>query len=200
MAERKEINSMNDIHQEDLILHARLVDEHYEKHYQNCLTRIRDLRKTGKKFCIYEVPMETIFEKHYNFIECIVYIIKKLKANGWQYKYYKPNLIRISWINEELEKQKINDYQYAFEESTRPEEKIIKAPQIMHFGSKSRRDEQLDIRMQLQKQKNSFMEEFEKAKNKKRRPKKMDEQGIIQDFREKLLLTGRPVSTPGDTL
>lgn len=186
--------TIEDIHKEDILMRQRIRDEYYEKHYRSCIGRINDLRRTGKKFCIYEVPKEEVLEKNYNFLECIDYVMQKLDSGGWQYQFFPPNVLRISWFNENVEKEKIDAFHRVYAKAMKPEEKVIRAPKIMHFGSVSRRDDQHDIRAELQKQKYEFMAEFEKAKNKSRKKKNADPDQMTHEFRQ-LMLT-RPSDKP----
>jgi hypothetical protein len=89
------------------------LDELYEKKqqqnlhtisiYNRILSRIHTKIKTisrkhnSEQVCWYIVPEMIIGINKYDNMECIAYIIDKLKENGFQVLYTHPNMLFISW-------------------------------------------------------------------------------------------------------
>jgi len=89
------------------------IDELYETKKKNNLTRIDIYNKllikihnriklssrikTNDNFCTYVMPEVLIGYPNYNLEECLVFIIDKLKIDGFLTRYIHPNLLMISW-------------------------------------------------------------------------------------------------------
>lgn len=67
------------------------------------LTRIHNLikitarQKIDQQYCWFIIPEFILGVPSYNNQDCAVYVIEKLKENGFQVKYTHPNLLLISW-------------------------------------------------------------------------------------------------------
>ena len=89
------------------------IDELYESKKKNNLTRVDIYNKllikihnriklssrikTNENFCTYIMPEVLIGYPNYNLEECLVFIIDKLKIDGFLTRYIHPNLLMISW-------------------------------------------------------------------------------------------------------
>jgi hypothetical protein len=88
--------SINDIQQKQnakdkyrMQVHKRLLEK--------CYYKIKTASESEESYCLYRVPEFIIGEPIYNLPECILFIITNLKNSGFLIKYYKPNLIYITW-------------------------------------------------------------------------------------------------------
>jgi hypothetical protein len=86
----------------------------YNRILQRIHGRIRHLSHTSRvdQHCWYVVPEIIIGVPKYDHNACIVYIIDKLKDNGFVVRYTHPNLLFVSWkswtpgyVREEIRKQ-----------------------------------------------------------------------------------------------
>jgi hypothetical protein len=75
----------------------KLKKDCYKKVLKKCHNKIFMVSKTGASNCWYQVPELTFGLPIYDLEECSKYINKKLKKNGLEVDYYKPNLLYISW-------------------------------------------------------------------------------------------------------
>lgn len=115
----------------------RLKKKVYEKYYQNCISEMKRSKRMGKDYYEFSVPRQILTEPDYNYIECIVHIQKRLKNAGFeQVKIFRPNIIFVSWVNENVEKEKIKDLCYFYSESKKNPNDVIKAPSIMWNNTK----------------------------------------------------------------
>ena len=57
--------------------------------------------------CFFEVPEFVIGYPLYNINECVNYIHDKLTSNGFLVKYYFPNILYISWSEDEIKYEKL---------------------------------------------------------------------------------------------
>lgn len=91
MSEKSTLDiSMQHIRDENRIKKERIERDLYETQYIKCMQTIKDFYKT-KTYCIFVCPIEYRFERDYNVISCVTYIIKKLKERGFQIQYDPPN-------------------------------------------------------------------------------------------------------------
>ena len=80
----------------------------YQELYIICCKKIK-IKSNNKKDClIYEVPQYTIGLPMYNIDHAIYYIIKELRNNGFQVRYFYPTTLLISWINKNTEENANN--------------------------------------------------------------------------------------------
>lgn len=91
--------SIDDLHKEDLLKLYKIQSE-YDKIVNHCYEDIlythRNVRK-NKMF--FSVPYEIFDKPDYNFIDCIAYVIKEVRAGGFYVRFIKPNWLYISWNN-----------------------------------------------------------------------------------------------------
>ena len=128
-------NFSNKINNEDVSLKLN-IDELYEKkkqqdlnvldNYNKILIRIHNKIKyvsknlANEQCCWYVMPEILIGIPKYNKNDCIIYVINKLRDDGFIVKYIHPNLLFISWkswiptyVRNEIKKktgQTINEY------------------------------------------------------------------------------------------
>jgi hypothetical protein len=88
---------------DELYEQQKITDDHKIKIYQKILGRIHNKIKhtsrirNNNKFCMYVLPEFILGVPRYNIKTCTLYIIEKLKKNGFNIKYTYPNLLWISW-------------------------------------------------------------------------------------------------------
>ena len=75
----------------------------YQKVYAKVEKKIVLTSNTNYYLCWYSVPEFMIGTPLYRLDKCIEYIIKKLEKNGFKVTFYEPNLLQISWEEEEEE-------------------------------------------------------------------------------------------------
>jgi len=139
--------SIHDIIQEDELDQDRAIKQYYIPKLNDVCHDIKDARKHLRSNVTYEVRLEEI-DPFYNFMDCCSFIIRELKRKGFkQTKFIKPNKIRISWINEAIEKEKIERLHHLYGETRLEEEKGIYAPAIMWYGNESRYKEHKQLEM-----------------------------------------------------
>tara|TARA_Y100001970_G_scaffold293791_2_gene443255 strand:+ start:8183 stop:8602 length:420 start_codon:yes stop_codon:yes gene_type:complete len=73
----------------------------YKKVLDKCYNRIKFISKRKEMFCFYVVPNYILGEPLYDINTCIIYVMEKLINSGFHVKYTHPNLLFISWNNEE---------------------------------------------------------------------------------------------------
>ena len=69
----------------------------YKRLLERCYVKIKSASDNEEKFCLYRVPEFVFGEPIYKLPECILFIITNLKNSGFLIKYYKPNVIYITW-------------------------------------------------------------------------------------------------------
>lgn len=71
--------------------------------FKTVLTRVHNQikltarQKIDQQFCWFVVPEFILGVPSYNNHDCVVFLVDKLKDNGFQVKYTHPNLLLISW-------------------------------------------------------------------------------------------------------
>lgn len=76
-----------------------------ERAYKNILSKVQDKIKAVSRqrcpatFCWYPVPVALFSSTVYNQADCTVYVISRLRDNGFEARFVKPNLILVSWAN-----------------------------------------------------------------------------------------------------
>lgn len=71
-----------------------------------CIKLIEKNTSIDIYYCFYQVPEFIIGYPLYPLELCIEYIQKYLISNGFVVKYYFPNILFVSWDEEELKKEK----------------------------------------------------------------------------------------------
>jgi hypothetical protein len=69
----------------------------YKRLLERCYIKIKSASNNEEKFCLYRVPEYVFGEPIFKLPECILFIITNLKNSGFIIKYYKPNVIYITW-------------------------------------------------------------------------------------------------------
>ena len=69
----------------------------YKRLLERCYIKIKSASDNEETFCIYRVPEYVFGEPIFKLPECILFIITNLKNSGFIIKYYKPNVIYITW-------------------------------------------------------------------------------------------------------
>jgi len=78
----------------------------YDEILKNCHNKIVKHSNEDNDCCIYQVPEFKFGVPIYNLNSCMVYIIYKLRDNGFLVKYIYPNYIFISWKKSEAERER----------------------------------------------------------------------------------------------
>jgi hypothetical protein len=86
-----ELTKMHKRKQQNRIkIYDELLSKCHKKIYQIC-------KGNNVSECLYKVPMYTFGSPLYNHEAAIAYIMLKLRKNGFDVVYEKPNIIRVSW-------------------------------------------------------------------------------------------------------
>ena len=71
----------------------------FEDILKKCHDRIKlTANKEDVCFCFFKVPIYIYGIPLYDMNSCIIYIVTSLSKNGFDIKYFHPNLIYISWL------------------------------------------------------------------------------------------------------
>ena len=70
----------------------------YNKIYIKVEQKIKSVSSSNNYFTLYEVPQLILGIPLYDITETCLYISKKLKKNGFNVEYYKPNKLLIIWL------------------------------------------------------------------------------------------------------
>lgn len=69
----------------------------YETVLGRVYTAIKNAVTSEAAFCFFKLPEYIMGFPIYNMTECLLFIMNKLKTNGYQTKYCHPHLIYITW-------------------------------------------------------------------------------------------------------
>jgi len=105
--------------------------EIYKKVLKKCHHRIKICANKGESHCFYIIPEFIYGIPKYNTLNCALYIVNKLRQNGFNVSFTYPNLVFINWkhIPSELKnkeividnkKQKKNKQTYRYIEDYKP--------------------------------------------------------------------------------
>ena len=72
---------------------------YYKRVLHKCYHRIVTVYESCKMECVYKVPEFVVGMPIYNGMECVRFVVKALRKNGFFVKYTHPNLLFISWKN-----------------------------------------------------------------------------------------------------
>jgi hypothetical protein len=70
----------------------------FEKVFSNIEKKIVKASASNFYYIWYEIPQYIIGFPLYSYVECIEYIIEKLKKNGFKIEKFEPNILLISWF------------------------------------------------------------------------------------------------------
>lgn len=89
------------IHANDLRQRQREKQHHrtfiYNRILEKCYQRIYVANESDQTFLIYQVPEMIMGYPLYNIAYCSAYVIYNLRKNGFQAKFYNPNIIVVQW-------------------------------------------------------------------------------------------------------
>lgn len=94
----------------------KLIKEQKERDERKKITFNKVFLKIEKKiilasaanyyYCWYSIPEFIIGLPMYSIIECKEYIENNLKKNGFKIEFFEPNIILVTWFDEEKTKEK----------------------------------------------------------------------------------------------
>jgi len=91
--------SVDDLHKEDLLKMYKIQSE-YDKIVNNCYNDILYTHRYARKNkMFFLIPYEIFDKPDFNFIDCVVYLIKEIRSGGFYIRFIKPNWVYISWNN-----------------------------------------------------------------------------------------------------
>ena len=70
---------------------------YYKRVLHKCYHRIVTVSDNCKTECVYKVPEFVVGMPIYNGLECVKFVVRALKKNGFYVRYTHPNLLFISW-------------------------------------------------------------------------------------------------------
>lgn len=73
----------------------------YEKLLEKCYHRIDNASDNDKNYCLFFIPEFILGMPTYNLAYCAAYIMYCLRKNGFETKFFNPNIILITWRYEE---------------------------------------------------------------------------------------------------
>lgn len=88
----------------------------FERILERCYIKIKGASDNEHSYCFFQVPEYIPGEPLYNLTKCVVFILKKLRNNGFTCKYCHPFLIFVSWKQQ-------SDH-YMLEDEERPQNRI----------------------------------------------------------------------------
>jgi len=116
--------TIEDLYNDD-VHNAMKNQEIYLNVLDSCYTEInntnRYLRKTSMYFNVPTTNTNLIGD--YDFVACIVFLIKEIRASGFDVNYIRPNILFISWENKMKKNRQISDIKFLLEEDKRTKEK-----------------------------------------------------------------------------
>jgi hypothetical protein len=143
MGEKCSTVTIKTFFEEDLRKQEYIEQQYYIRKYNDLIWNMQDAKRAGKTTYVYKVR-EYEIDMAYNFMDCIAFIINRLKEAGFdQVTYTPPNIIVVSWINEEIEKNKIKALHGLYIESQKPDKNVIIAPPIMWANDRARQMEHI---------------------------------------------------------
>lgn len=70
---------------------------YYKRVLHKCYHRIVTVSENCKTECVYKIPEFVVGMPIYNSLECVKFVVRALKKNGFYIRYTHPNLLFISW-------------------------------------------------------------------------------------------------------
>lgn len=71
--------------------------EIYTKILQKCYYKINSTSDNEYEHCFFRVPEYVMGSPIYNLTKCVIFLLQKLRENGFKCKYCHPFMIYISW-------------------------------------------------------------------------------------------------------
>lgn len=101
--------TIEDLHKEDIIREFE-IREAYDKILQNCQEEIQYTHRNMRKYqMLFNIPRGVAEEPEYEFVGCVIYVIKSLRKNGFYVRFVRPNFVYVSWANPRKIERKISD-------------------------------------------------------------------------------------------
>lgn len=99
----------------------------YDSILQKCHSRIKkSAHVDSSKFTFFQIPNYIYGVPLYDYSSCLMYLVKQLSKNGFDVRYFHPNLLYISWDNKKSPKQEMKKTQgFKLVEDYKPQNKII---------------------------------------------------------------------------
>jgi hypothetical protein len=98
----------------------------YEKILEKCYYKIKSSSNNENTYCFYVIPEYILGVPIFNLTNCVIYLIKKLRENGFICKYCHPLNLYISWYSDESYPLLTNDSNLV--DNKINEKKIYKKP------------------------------------------------------------------------
>lgn len=104
---------INDLHQKTRELKERKL-KIYDQVLKKCHHRIKLVSKLTplNQWCFYIIPKVLFGIPLYNLSECVEYLVKMLSQNGFKVAYTHPNLLLITWFEENTAKTRFPQITY----------------------------------------------------------------------------------------
>ena len=94
--------------------------EIYNKILDKCFYKIQSTVYNEYEHCFFRVPEYVLGSPIYNLTKCVIYLLQKLRENGFKCKYCHPYMIYISWKHKNNVLLIENLYADEKKESTKP--------------------------------------------------------------------------------
>lgn len=69
----------------------------YDNILEKCFHKINSTVDNEYNHCFFKIPEYILGEPVYNLTKCVIYLLQKLRENGFKCKYCHPFMIYISW-------------------------------------------------------------------------------------------------------
>ena len=79
--------------------------EIYSKILHKCYYKINSTSDNEYEHCFFRVPEYVMGSPIYNLTKCVIFLLQKLRENGFKCKYCHPFMIYISWGHKNNSKQ-----------------------------------------------------------------------------------------------
>ena len=73
--------------------------EIYNKILQKCYYKINSTSDNEYEHCFFRVPEYVMGSPIYNLTKCVIFLLQKLRENGFKCKYCHPFMLYISWAH-----------------------------------------------------------------------------------------------------
>ena len=109
----------NDVHE------AMKTQTIYMNILQSCYTEINNThRYLRKQDLYYPVPTTNMnITGDYDFVACVVFLIKEIRSSGFEVYYIRPNILHISWENRMKKNRQISNIKFLLDEDKKTKEK-----------------------------------------------------------------------------
>jgi len=101
--------TIEDLHKEDIIKEFEVLKS-YEKILDCCQEEIQYTHRYNRKDkMLFNVPRGVPDEPEYEFVACVIYIIKALRDSGFYVRFVRPHFIYVSWANPKIAERRMNE-------------------------------------------------------------------------------------------